>query len=89
MPERMRMAREESPRAPKSNPNEGGKAQFRGCGPPDRGRWVPGVRNLITMLFSLLLVATTVGLAFLLRALSDDLDVTRADPGTAAEVQVP
>ena len=39
------------------------------------------------MLFSLLLVATTVGLAFLLRALSDDLDVTRADPGTSAEVQ--
>lgn len=41
------------------------------------------------MFFSLLLVATTVGLAFLLRALSDNLDVTRADPGTAAEVQVP
>ena len=47
------------------------------------------MRNLITTILSLLLVATTVAIAFLLRGLSDDLELTRGDPGTAAEVLVP
>ena len=47
------------------------------------------MRNLVTTICSLLLVATTVAIAFLLRGLSDNLELTRADPGTSAEVLVP